>query len=182
MARWVAAWGGTFLPDKTSNSHHSAPDHKTTSRNSSKDDSEITHVLATPAQFRDGKNGRVARARKGRPGTGPHIVTADWLEDSIAAKRRLPEKRFSLRERQRLENARRRRAERAEKGVEKGKRLVNDCEWVFFFRRKGGGFGSSLSPLGMTSPSLHYVMTFGLCFHFVSFYFSSHFVFWRFGC
>lgn len=150
VARWVDTWGGTFLPDKnnstTTTANSSNPSNAKKSKPHADEDGEdaITHILATPAQFRDTKNARVARARKA-PGWGrwaggsgssanaglPHIVTADWLEDSITAKRRLPEKRFSLRERQRLENARRRRDERAEKGLEKGKRLINDC--AFFF-------------------------------------------------
>lgn len=106
VERWVGVWGGGFAPDLTD---------------------DVTHLLATAAQFNDGKNNaRIARAKKAKD---LHIVNPDWLEDSITHKRRLPEKPYSLREAQRRENARRKLSERAEKGIEKGKRLVNDCEF-----------------------------------------------------
>ncbi|KAK7747136.1 hypothetical protein SLS62_009191 [Diatrype stigma] len=122
VARWVAAWGGAFSADV--------------------DGATTTHLLATAAQYQDPKNKRVGRAKrlllhqgKGKAtGTAnatasplQHIVTPDWLEDSITKKKRLPEKQYSLREAQRRENAQRRREERVERGIEKGKRLVNDC-------------------------------------------------------
>ena len=119
VERWVTAWGGVFAGDLSSRNNNNNNHHH---------DADITHILATQAQFKDKKNARVARARKMRGKDAPHFVTADWLEDSISARRRLPEREFSLRERQRKEDVKRRRAERAEKGIEKGKRLVNDCK------------------------------------------------------
>ena len=121
VERWVTAWGGVFAGDLSSRN------------NNNNHDADITHILATQAQFKDRKNARVARARKMRGKDAPHFVTADWLEDCICARRRLPEREFSLRERQRKEDAKRRRAERAEKGIEKGKRLVNDCKSLSSF-------------------------------------------------
>lgn len=124
VERWVTAWGGVFAGDLSNSRNSSSNNHH---------DADITHILATQAQFKDRKNARVARARKMRGKDAPHFVTADWLEDSISARRRLPEREFSLRERQRKEDAKRRRAERAEKGIEKGKRLVNDCKSLSSF-------------------------------------------------
>ncbi|RYO87833.1 hypothetical protein DL766_000736 [Monosporascus sp. MC13-8B] len=109
VARWVAAWGGAFSAQEGAGGGGY---------------DSVTHVLASrerflaSSSFRGRLRNRMERA---------HVVTADWLEDSMTRRRRLPERPYSLREAQRREGARRRRDERAEKGIEKGKRLVNDC-------------------------------------------------------
>ncbi|RYP48837.1 hypothetical protein DL768_005345 [Monosporascus sp. mg162] len=109
VARWVAAWGGAFSAQEGGGGGGY---------------DSVTHVLASREQFLASSSfrGRLRKRMK-----RAHVVTADWLEDSMMRRRRLPERPYSLREAQRREGARRRRDERAERGVERGKRLVNDC-------------------------------------------------------
>ena len=151
VERWATAWGGAFSRDIDSDA--------------------TTHVLATPEQFQDPKkkNARVQKAKKMK---GLHIVKPDWLEDSITHKKRMPEKPYSLREAQRRENARKKRDERAERGIEKGKRLVNDCEFfcVVLFLYVTFSFRLSLS----LSLSLHLSL--------FPFQLRSHLVFGGCGC
>ncbi|RYP57784.1 hypothetical protein DL769_009277 [Monosporascus sp. CRB-8-3] len=111
VARWVAAWGGAFSAQEGAGA-------------GACDYDSVTHVLASRGQFLASSSfrGRLMQRMK-----RAHVVTADWLEDSMTRRRRLPERPYSLREAQRREAARRRRDKRAERGVEKGKRLVNDC-------------------------------------------------------
>ncbi|RYP03858.1 hypothetical protein DL764_004837 [Monosporascus ibericus] len=110
VARWVAAWGGAFSAQEGAGGAGGYD--------------SVTHLLASREQFLASSSFR-ERLRKRMKRT--RVVTADWLEDSMTRRRRLPERPYSLHEAQRREGARRRRDERAERGVEKGKRLVNDC-------------------------------------------------------
>ncbi|KAI1640218.1 hypothetical protein F4809DRAFT_665591 [Biscogniauxia mediterranea] len=109
VERWVTCWGGTF-------SHALDPG--------------VTHLLATEDQFRQ----RAPRVREVMTTTmrGVHVVTPDWLEDSINCRRRLPERPYSLRRAQREEDARRRRRERARRGIEMSEKSVDpNCYHVY---------------------------------------------------
>ncbi|RYP15215.1 hypothetical protein DL765_005854 [Monosporascus sp. GIB2] len=109
VARWMAAWGGSFSAQEGAGAGGY---------------DSVTHVLASREQFLTSSSFRGRLRKRMRRA---HVVTADWLEDSMTRRCRLPERPYSLIEAQRREGARRRRDERAERGVKKGKKLVNDC-------------------------------------------------------
>ncbi|KAI1492062.1 hypothetical protein F5X96DRAFT_427889 [Biscogniauxia mediterranea] len=114
VERWVTCWGGTF-------SHALDPG--------------VTHLLATEDQFRQRapRVREVTTAMRGGVRVQVHVVTPDWLEDSINRRRRLPERLYSLRRRaQREEDARRRRRERARRGIEMSEKSVDpNCYHVY---------------------------------------------------
>lgn len=58
-------------------------------------------------------------------GRACHIVTVDWLEDSINKKRRLKEKPYLLSSAFKQERAKIRREEKEVKGLEQAERFVN---------------------------------------------------------
>ncbi|KAL7626904.1 hypothetical protein AAE478_003678 [Parahypoxylon ruwenzoriense] len=100
VARWTTYNGGNFSP--------------------SVDDS-VTHLLATLQHVKE----KVPTVRKAMKFRTIHIVTKDWFEDSLSKKRRLKEKDFSLKEIQKEINTKKRRDEKAQKGIEQAENFVN---------------------------------------------------------
>ncbi|KAI0013997.1 hypothetical protein F4779DRAFT_201410 [Xylariaceae sp. FL0662B] len=96
VSRWVTHRGGNFLWQVKE---------------------KVTHVLATDEQFRSRKNAVIKKIQGYRKGV--HVVTRDWLEDSINARRRLREDNYSLARREEEDKAEERRREATKKAAKK---------------------------------------------------------------
>ncbi|XXG96574.1 hypothetical protein Hte_002860 [Hypoxylon texense] len=81
----------------------------------------VTHLLATPEQFKQ----KLPAVKKALKFKATHIVTKDWLEDTLEKRRRLKEREYSLREVLREENAKKQLDEKVQKGIEQGETFVN---------------------------------------------------------
>ncbi|KAI6091917.1 hypothetical protein F4821DRAFT_254671 [Hypoxylon rubiginosum] len=81
----------------------------------------VTHLLATPEQFKQ----KLPAVKKALALKTTHIVTQDWLEDTLEKRRRQKERDYSLKEILREENEKNKREERARKGIEQGETFVN---------------------------------------------------------
>ncbi|KAG7290267.1 hypothetical protein NEMBOFW57_000266 [Staphylotrichum longicolle] len=98
---------------------------------------EVTHVVCTGEEFR--RMGGVVKAALKRPKTC-QIITLDWLEDSMFAKRRLPEEPYSHLRVLKRERERERMRLRVIKGLEKAVREVNPnlyhiyCDDLFWYK------------------------------------------------
>ncbi|KAK3944285.1 hypothetical protein QBC46DRAFT_441987 [Diplogelasinospora grovesii] len=92
-------------------------------------DNSVTHLLCTTEMFKERGprvNAALKRtAAKSSSASKCHIVTIDWLEDSIFKNRRLAEGPFSLLGLLKQERARHRAAIKVRKGVELGNKFVN---------------------------------------------------------
>ncbi|KAI1384622.1 uncharacterized protein F4822DRAFT_433163 [Hypoxylon trugodes] len=84
-------------------------------------DADVTHLLATPKQFKD----RVSAVKAALQYKKTHIVTKDWFEDCLTKKRHLKETPYSLKEDEKKANAKKRREEKAQKAMEKAVDFVN---------------------------------------------------------
>lgn len=76
--------------------------------------------------------GDVVKAALSR-GKACEIVKLDWLEDSMLARRRLPEERYSHRRALKRKLERERKRLMVVKGLEKAVKEVNPSEFFFFF-------------------------------------------------
>ncbi|KAI0841765.1 hypothetical protein F5Y06DRAFT_307690 [Hypoxylon sp. FL0890] len=99
VSRWTTLNGGTFITEV---------------------DESVTHVLATAEQYKK-KVPTIKKALEFRA----HIVTKDWLEDSLNKKRKLKEKEYSLEEDERKANAKKKREEKVQKGIEQAETFAN---------------------------------------------------------
>ncbi|KAI4866874.1 hypothetical protein F4820DRAFT_468481 [Hypoxylon rubiginosum] len=81
----------------------------------------VTHLLATPEQFKQ----KLPAVKTALAFKATHIVTKDWLEDTLEKRRRQKEREYSLREVLREENAKKKLDEKARKGIEQGETFVN---------------------------------------------------------
>ncbi|CAJ2506052.1 Uu.00g001820.m01.CDS01 [Anthostomella pinea] len=93
VAKWTTSWGGTF---------------------NYKMDNSVTHLLCTHASFKK----KIPEVKVALKNKHTHIVLLNWLEDSIYAKKRLLEKKFSLKEKQKESNAKMRRKQQVQKGLD----------------------------------------------------------------
>ncbi|KAI1772414.1 hypothetical protein F4818DRAFT_444239 [Hypoxylon cercidicola] len=100
VSRWVTYHGGVF--------NHTMGE-------------GVTHLLATPEQFKQ-KHPVVEKALASKT---THIVTQDWLEDTLEKRRCQKEREYSLREVLKDENAQKKREEKAQKGIEQAETFVN---------------------------------------------------------
>ncbi|KAI1762537.1 hypothetical protein GGR53DRAFT_532564 [Hypoxylon sp. FL1150] len=100
VSRWVTYHGGTFK--------HTVEE-------------GVTHLLATPEQFKQ----KLPAVKKALALKTTHIVTQDWLEDTLEKRRRQKERDYSLKEILGEENAQKKRKERVQKGIEQGETFVN---------------------------------------------------------
>ncbi|KAK0636853.1 hypothetical protein B0T17DRAFT_651542 [Bombardia bombarda] len=88
-------------------------------------DESVTHLICSPAEF-EKRGPKVKTALKHKRGSKAcHIVTKDWLEDSINLKRRLPEYGFSLVKSLKKKREKERIAEKVTKGFEQAEKSVN---------------------------------------------------------
>ncbi|KAI0180922.1 hypothetical protein GGR52DRAFT_11311 [Hypoxylon sp. FL1284] len=100
VSRWVTLHGGAF---------------------SNAVDEGVTHLLATHEQLRQ----RHPEVKKALEFKDTHIVTQDWLEDTLHKNKLQDEYDYSLREVFKQEDARKKREEHIRKAVELGERFVD---------------------------------------------------------
>ncbi|KAI1413753.1 hypothetical protein F5Y13DRAFT_198537 [Hypoxylon sp. FL1857] len=99
VSRWVTLNGGVFSRDV---------------------DASVTHVLTTAEEFKK-KDSMIKKALDLKA----HIVTRDWLEDSLTQKRKLKEAEYSLNEAEKQAIAKKKLQEAAQKGLELGETFIN---------------------------------------------------------
>ncbi|KAI8957110.1 hypothetical protein F5Y11DRAFT_352883 [Daldinia sp. FL1419] len=83
-------------------------------------DAETTHLLATREQY-NAKGPKIQEAIK----LNVHIVTTDWMEDSLRKKRRMNEKSYLLTSYERKAEAKRKREAKIQKGIHQAEKFVN---------------------------------------------------------
>ncbi|KAK3374963.1 hypothetical protein B0H63DRAFT_526253 [Podospora didyma] len=101
IARWVGLRGGKFIQQM---------------------DESVTHLVCSKVEFK--KKGAKVKAALGR-GKTCYIVTVDWLEDSMHAKRKLSEENYSLAKWHREKRAKKKQEERIARGLELAEKAVN---------------------------------------------------------
>ncbi|KAK1769225.1 hypothetical protein QBC33DRAFT_347514 [Phialemonium atrogriseum] len=101
ISRWVNQRSGVFITEMNNS---------------------VTHLICSPEEFKK-RGPRVKQALK--RGAACHIVSVDWLEDSINKKRRLKEKPYLLTTALKQERAKIRREVKEAKGLEQAERFVN---------------------------------------------------------
>ncbi|KAK1750686.1 hypothetical protein QBC47DRAFT_352744 [Echria macrotheca] len=102
ITRWVTLRGGTVSPIFSES---------------------VTHLICSDEEFK--RRGSLVRAALRRGDKKCKVVTRDWLEDCMSRNKLLPVKEYSLAEKIRRENARKRREMAVVRGMEIGERGVN---------------------------------------------------------